>query len=912
MTTRNGAAPEGAILRHPLAARHGAPIRGRRSAVSAGDPVLASKVTAPNVPDWAVHRPRITRLIAEGTQWSPLTIVSGPPGAGKTMALALWAAAEPATVAWVCLDEFDNRPGAFWPYVVAALRRSGVAVPNTLRAVPRGTDDDGFMLRLTAALAAQDPAVTLVLDDLHLVTEPRVLKGLEFVLRNAGPGLRLVVASRMDPLLPLHRYRLAGQLTEIRASDLAFSTDETGLLLAQHGSTLSADCLESLTERTEGWAAGLRLAAISLGTRPDPGQFVKELMAEDSALIGYLVDEVLNVQPSEVREVLLSTSILELVGADAAVDLTGNERAAGILMTLARTNAFVQPIGSGWYRYHTLFAEMLRLKLRHEYPDRVAALHRRAARWYERNGLLTDAVRHAARAGDWQLAADMVIDQLAIGQIIEPRGGQPLAREFAGMPLGQAWTGPAPLLISAAMALSAGRDDSCAAALDAADGLLQRFPADQQARCRLAAAVIQLTACLRTGDLAAAGSAASCAELMLGKVLAGKLAGHRDLFRRVRSGRAAVELWSGHLDEAAHVLEAAAADAACAGEYEQADWVGQLALVEVLRGRLGRAAELAGQAMLAAGEDRPPGWNPNPVPLVALAWAHLQRNELRETRGRLKQADAALGVCPDKLIGTVAYLIAAGGALAEGRAAVAVQIITRARSGRIVPAWLDQQLSQVESRACAAAGDIQAALAAAERAGGDTSPEAAVTLAHAWAAAGDSDNAERVLAPVLAADSGAPNRVRLQAWLADARLAYADGDGARGRRSLVLALRLAEREELRLPFAVERGWLGPVLRRDPELADTHRRLLGPALGHDQLPARRIATDQAPVLLVEPLTEREREVLVHVSGMLNVAEVASEMHISVNTVKTHLRNIYRKLAVGHRSEAVRLARQLKLI
>ena len=266
--------------------------------------------------------------------------------------------------------------------------------------------------------------MTLVLDDLHLLTAPEVLKGLEFVMRNVGPGLRLVVASRMDPLLPLHRYRLAGQLTEIRTGDLAFSVDEAGALLAQHGGMLTPDSLESLTQRTEGWAAGLRLAAISLGTHPEPDQFVKELIAEDSALIGYLVDEVLEVQPPEIRDFLLSTSILEHVSADAAVDLTGNEQAAGILMALVRTNAFVQPIGSGWYRYHNLFAEMLRLRLRYEYPDRVTALHQRAARWYERNGLLTDAVRHASRAGDWQLAAGMVIDQLAIDQILEPRDGR--------------------------------------------------------------------------------------------------------------------------------------------------------------------------------------------------------------------------------------------------------------------------------------------------------------------------------------------------------------------------------------------------------------------------------------------------------------------------------------------------------
>ena len=886
--------------------------RGRRSAVSADAPILASKITVPNVPGWAVQRPRITKLVVEGTRWCPLTVVTGPPGAGKTMALALWAAAETGTVAWVGLDEFDNRPAVFWSYVVAALRRVGVAAPKALRAIRQEAAYDGFLLRLTAALAAQDPPVTLVLDDLHLLTEPGVLKGLDFVLRNAGPGLRLVVASRMDPLLPLHRYRLAGQLTEIRAHDLAFSVDEAGALLAQHGGMLTADALASLTQRTEGWAAGLRLAAISLSAHPDPDQFVKELIAEDSALIGYLVDEVLDVQPPEIRDVLLSTSILENVSADAAVDLTGNEQAAGMLMALVRTNAFVQPIGSGWYRYHSLFAEMLRLRLRHEYPDRVAALHRRAARWYERNGLLTDAVRHASRAGDWQLAAGMVIDQLAIDQILEPRNGQRLADEFATMPPHYAWTVPQPHLVSASIALSAGQYESCAAALDAADGLLERFPADQEAACRLAAAVIRLTAALRTGDLMVAAAAASRAELMLRRVPGSALARHPELSRRVMSGRGAVELWCGHLDEAAHVLEAGVAEAASGGEYEQADWVGQLALVEALRGRLDRAAKLAGQAALVAGEHRPPGCNANPAPLVALAWVHLQRNELRETRRWIKKADAALGVSPDKLAGAVAYLVAADGALAEGRVAVAAQIIIRARSGWHVPVWLDQQLSLVESRACAAADDIQAALAAAERAGSGTSLEAAVTLAYAWAAAGDGDQAQQALAPVLAASGGTQDRVRLQAWLLDARLSYADGDSERGRKSLASALRLAEREQLRLPFVAERGWLGPVLRRDPELADTYQRLLAPALGHDQLPAPARAREKAPVFLVEPLTEREREVLTHVAGMLNTAEVASEMYISVNTVKTHLKSIYRKLAAAHRSEAVRRARQLQLI
>ncbi len=876
------------------------------------DPILTSKITAPGVPDWAIPRGRITELIAQGTRWCPLTVLTGPAGTGKTMAMALWAAAESGPVTWVSLDEFDNRPRVFWSYVVAALRRSGVAVPSP--AATRGRPgDDLFLLRLTAALAVLDRPVTLVLDDLHLLTEPTVLKGLDFLLRNVGAGLRMVVASRMDPLLPVHRYRAAGQLTEIRASDLAFGIDEAGLLLARHGCKLTADMLESLTQRTEGWAAGLRLAAISLAAHPDPGQFVSELAGENSALTGYLVAEVLNTQTREVRDVLLCTSILEQFSTDAAASLAGDERAAGIVRDLAYANAFVEPIGSGWYRYHTLFANVLRLKLQREYPGRVAELHRRAARWYAQNGLLTNAVRHAAGAGDWPLAANMVIDQMAIGQIIEPRAGGCLAEEFAGMPAGQPWSGPQPHLISAAVALSADQPELCAVALDAADRMLQGFPADQETTCRLAAAVIRLTASLRAGDPLAAASAASCAELMLSRIAGGKLARHPDLARRVLSGRRAVELWSGDLDEAARVLEAgAAAPSAAGGEYETADRTAHLALVEALRGRLHRATGLARQAALVADEQRPADQNPNPAALVALAWVHLQRNEIAEMRSRLKQADAALGVSPDKLIGAVGYLVTAGAALADGHAEAAAHIITRIRSGRPVPAWLDQQLNLVESRACAAAGDIQAALAAAERAGGGTSPEAAVTFAHATAAAGNSESARHALAALVAADSSASDRVRLQAWLMDAQLGYSDGDIARSRRSLASALRLAEREQVRLPFVVERSWLRPLLQRDPELAGAHQRLLGPALGHEQLPPPGRAPDQATVLVVEPLTGREREVLVHLSGMLTTAEVASEMYISVNTVKTHVKNIYRKLATDHRSGAVRRARQLKLI
>ena len=249
-----------------------------------------------------------------------------------------------------------------------------------------------------------------------------------------------------------------------------------------------------------------------------------------------------------------------------------------------------------------------------------------------------------------------------------------------------------------------------------------------------------------------------------------------------------------------------------------------------MRGRLRQAAKLAAQATaaLTAGEQQPPAHHPGPAALAALAWVHLERNELREAGSRLTQAHAALSASPDKLVSTVACLAAAIGNLAEGHPRVAAEMAGKARCGWSVPPWLEQRLTSVESRARAAAGDIRAALAVAERASRGSSPEAAVTLAYAWAAAGDHNKARHALAPALTAGGGAPERVRLQAWLVDAQLSYGSGDHARGRRSLESALRLGEREQLRLPLAMERTWLGPVLRATLNWPAPTGNCLGPA------------------------------------------------------------------------------------
>ena len=361
-----------------------------------------------------------------------LTVVTGPPGAGKTVALALWAEAEPGAVAWVCLDEFDDGPESSGPM---SSRRCGGPV-STAEALPVATTgsaaDHQFLLRLAAALASQDPPVTLVIDDLHLVTDPAVFTGLDFLLRNVGPGLRLLVSSRMDPLLPLHRYRL-GRPAGRDPGQRPGLHHRRSLPAPGPAPPCAADGLTRMPDPADGGLGGRPLAWRRSPWAPIPTLTlsVKEsLITEDSVLTSYLVEEVLHAQPPEARELLLSTSILEDVSAEAASELTGDEQAAAILPALARSNAFIQPIGRGRYRYHTLLGEVLRLKLRSRHPDRMALLHRRAAQWYGRNGQLVTAVRHAIDAGDWQLAASMVIDELAISEITEPRDDHYLADEF--------------------------------------------------------------------------------------------------------------------------------------------------------------------------------------------------------------------------------------------------------------------------------------------------------------------------------------------------------------------------------------------------------------------------------------------------------------------------------------------------
>ena len=873
-----------------------------KSSPSAADNVLLSKITPPPCREWVIRRSRIEERIAAG----PVTVVTGPPGAGKTTAVASWLAVAKDPVAWVTLDRYDSRPDVFWPTVVAALRSAGVQFRRPLPPPGRtGRADHAFLLRLAMELVTRDPPVTLVLDDLHRIAERGLDDDLQYLIRNTRPGLRVVICSRVDPTLSLHQYRLAGELTEIRADELAFSVDEAQLLLNQHGVALPDEPLERLTELNEGWAAGLRMAALLLQEEPDPEQFVKNFAAKDSAIADYLIEEVLKNQPARYRELLMKTSILDQVSASIAVEMTGDERAGDALEGLAHANAFVEPVGNGWYRFHALFAEVLRLKLRFEHPRQVADLHRRAARWYQSHQRLSDAVRQAAAASDWPFAARLVVDDLAIGTLIEAPDHDPLTDCLREMPPALLGAGPEPALVAAGIALADVQHERARTALAAAEGSLAGLPADERTAARIAVAMLRLELARRTGDIELTIASVGQLEKHAGTLPDESLARQPRLVVRILAERGLLLLWAGQPDEAAAILGAGHPAPAEHGP-ECANYHGHLALAEAFRGRLHAAGHVIETTCSPGdgGDGRLGG-----AAEVALALIHLERNELRETRNALKRADAALRARPDRLAAAAACFVAARCHLAEGHISAASRVAARARLGWSPPGWLDHRLTLLESRAFAAAGDNPSAIAAAARAGPATSLDAAVALAQARLDTGDLLAAGNALdiGPAITAKTPVASCVDWR--LTQARLAFGNDDGQCGRQSLLEALKLGEQEGLRLSFALEAAWMRPVLRNDPRLAKAYRRVVAPGLASRRDPS---APGAADLVIVEELSVRECEVLKLLAGMLTTAEVASELYISVNTVKTHLKSIYRKLAANHRGEAVRRAKQLRVI
>jgi LuxR family transcriptional regulator, maltose regulon positive regulatory protein len=908
--------------------RSGAPHPGVRSGG-----LLGTKLAVP-LPRWRpVPRPRLLDLLDAGTQ-GPLTLLAAPAGAGKTVLLATWVATgrPPGPVAWVTVDPGDDDPVRFWAHVLAALRDAGAAAPDgTLAGLdPSHGVDERFLVLLVNGLAELAQPVVLVLDDLHEASGAALATGLRFLLRHAPSQLRVVVATRVDPALSLHRLRVVGQLTEVRAAALAFTPAEAGELLAGLGVDLPDGELRSLWQRTEGWAAGLRLAAMSLHGHPDPGRLVAEFAGDDRAVAGYLVEEVLARQPAEVQEFLLRTCIAEQLCGGLADALAGRSDGERMLARLERDHAFTTGLGPSrtWYRYHPLFAELLRAELRHGQPAEVPELHRRAAAWHAANGLVAEAVRHALAGGDVDAAAALLTAHW-LAMVVDGRAAT--LRDLLGrLPVERVLADRELAAVAAVARLALGE-------LEEADAWLRLAEAAEPSRTRRHQSewAWSLAVLLRSrahGDAERARTAAAALLAPRRKGAGERPVGEEDRRALVRYVLGAAELWGGRLDDAAAHLEEGRAAAARTGRSCLAlGATGHLALLEAVRGRLDRAALLANQAADLArlrGCSAPPELACAELALAGVAY---HRDDLGGALGTLERAARAASNGRDRPVGFAVALMEARLA-ASGTREDAVHGLQRLRhalrdtGGWRPPPLLAAGARLAEARLLLASGAATAAAVAALRGGEGTQPGAlagaeTTVLARLRLAKGDPAGAAATLAPVLGGRaSPAPRTTTLiEARLVDAVAHRRLADHEAADRSLERALDLAAPEGYRRPFAEGgapvRALLADHLQRGGGHATLAGELLEGLLGRvaaPSAPAEPAGEPPAVPALVEPLSQREQVVLRYLPSMLSAGEIAGELYVSVNTVKTHIKSIYRKLDANRRWDAVRRARALHLL
>jgi LuxR family maltose regulon positive regulatory protein len=880
--------------------------------VAEGDPLLESKFEVPERPRFMVARPRLLDALARRGD-VPLTLVVGPAGSGKTQLVASWVAAVATDTAsaWITLEDEDDTARGFWAYTVAALRRAGVPLSPSLTPLASGAGvDRSFLIRLAAELSEQRAPMLLVLDGASSLDGGQWAADLEFVLRHTGPSLRLVLIGRWDPPLPLHRYRLAGRLTEIRSESLAFTTDETVELLGLHGVRLSRAGLASLLEHTEGWAAGLRLFAMALQDRDDADRLVETITGNEATIAEYFVDEVLRLQPPHVRAFLLDTSILDTFTPELAGAVTGRTDARRLLAELERQNAFVQPAAeySAAYRFHRLFAELLRAQLMCEAPERRLQLHGRAARWFAAHGQTVEAVGHAVKIGDWRAAAAVVVDHYAIGRLVlDGRGGR-LGACLRHLPKDLDDTASA--VVAAALALAAGAVEECARRLARAQELITEHEREGGPALALAASVLSILLAAARDDSHRVLRLSDAAERLLAHTPAGTLERRPELRVLTLTAKGFAQSRLGAVDDASASLAAAASAAEAGCEDLRIECLQHRALLEAHRGRLGQAEKLATEAVDAA--DRC-GQDPARRPVLAhlaLAWVAMERYHVDAAGRHLRAADPAQH--PRDGFASAAFALVKSRRLhARGELRGAISMLERAgKPGGIpLPAWLDQDLTLYHGHLLVITGRPGEALKAVDRFTEPHPPEVVVLRCAALAAGGEPEQASETLEPVVRT-AGLTPPTAVEAWLVMATIAAQLGRDADVRTALRHALRCAVPETYRR--AVHQVWahLRRVLRDDDELIGQYRMLQGLATPAGHRPGSPAALGSP--IIVEALSRRELEVLQGMAGMLPTEEIAATLYVSVNTVKTHVRSILRKLSASRRNEAVRRARTLGLI
>lgn len=875
--------------------------------------LLTTKLARPRVPSTYVGRPRIVEMLDHGTR-KPLTVVSAGAGWGKTLATASWAASSPAVgpVAWLSLDESDNDPRSFWSYLVAAIR-SAVEVPrgNPLAGLePRLGSEDDTLRRLVAGLARLPMPVVVVLDDFQLINHPTVLSGLSELLRRPPAQLRLVLLTRADPALALQRLKLKDELAEIRARDLAFGVAEAAALLAADGVAVDLDGTRLLVERTEGWPVGLRLAAFFL-KGDGPGRTPADFAGDDQAVTDYLAEEVFESQPPELQQFLLRTSVAERLSGGLAQVLTDDPRSRRFLELLERSNAFVVGLGSDrqWYRYHPLLREMLHHRLTVDEPQILPELQRRAALWFAANGQPIEALRHAAEAADWQLLGRLFVTHAAPLMVSAERAA--VVALLARIPADRLADGAELAVAAAAMRMHAGRFQDMQPHLELAAAQLGATSPESRIGTSIAIHLFSTAVARLRGDIAGLITASSEAlEELSGPGVALPAA---DQYRAVAlSALGTGLLWSGSLDEAeARLREGLEIATATRLEAARINMLAHLGLAATLSGRLREGFAYAAKAVELVDAR---GWEPltqASTAYLALAMVHVQWNNVDEAQSLLAQSRAAATTdrAPRYALGlTQARLDASLGRVEAAREQLA-------RLHREAGPWrptvfLERWQAIAEAEVDLAAGDPRAAMTRIGTPADDQPPFARewVCLAAALLADGHPQQAEEILSPLRhqTNDRSAAVEVWLLTTLAADRL-RADNRAA---EALGHALDAARQEGVRRPFlVVDTERLPRLLTRLEQVDPGATGFVDELLADMGMVRSQGALADAPA---EALTDRELSVVRYLPTMMTNAEIASELFVSVNTVKAHLKRIYTKLGVTSRRQAVHRAHALGLL
>ncbi|MCW2737517.1 LuxR C-terminal-related transcriptional regulator [Nocardioides sp.] len=908
-------------------------------------PLIETKLFLPSPRPGLVPRPRLRERLDRGLD-AKLMLVSAPAGFGKTTLLVDWlasAASGEGTAlrgAWLALDAADNDPARFWRYVVAALRTAWPEVGEGALVLLQDSQPPPAEVVLTSLvndLATADVDTVLLLDDYHVIDAPAVHEGMAFLLVHLPPRLHLVLATRSDPPLALPRLRARGDLVEVRAADLRFTDVEAASYLNEvMGLELGPADVRALEGRTEGWIAALQLAALSMTGRDDVSGFIAGFTGDDRYVVDYLVEEVLRRQPDEVQDFLLRTCVLDRMNGSLCNALTGQPDGRSVLEALERDNLFVVPLDDRrhWYRYHHLFADVLRGRLLDERPDLPRELHALAATWHEQEGDVIEAIRHSLLGEDFMAAAGLV--ETVLPAFRRDRREATLRAWLEALPQHVLRARPVLGNALAGARMSTGEFDGVEELLDATEdwldagghrpgGASRGAGVDEDEYRRLPAdlAVHRAGLALVRGDV---GRTVTFARRALEQV------GEEDhLTRGAAFALRGLAAWSsGDLDTAHESY------AACLVEFELIDHVSDvmgcsitLADLEVVQGRLRRAARTYRSALDLADRHPTPVLRGRADMHVGLAARHREAGDLAAARRELSRS-WELGEHAGLLQDAYRWrLVMAGIHEAEGDVEAAIDLLDEADrlyvadfSPRVRP------VPAVRARTWARHGYVDAALDWADQLGLSLDDRLSylrefehVTLAKVITAAharpGDDTELSGVLTLLdrllLAAEEGGRGGSVIEIQVARA-LALQQLDAQQeALRAIGAALELAEPEGYVRTFVDEGAPMATLLAAAERQAPSAyvRRLRAALVPEGAVPptARSSGAGRGP--LVDALSSRERDVLRLLDTELSGPEIARELVVSLNTVRTHTKNLYMKLGVTSRRAAVLRARELDL-